>query len=459
LKKIKKIVLIAFHGAYDTSTPEGRANERARRIALTAVTAAMSKVLSMAIPLITVRITYSYLGEETYGLWSTVTSFFSLFTFADLGLGNGIQTRLSQASGLDDENLCKKIISSAYSMLVIVASALMVVFLFVYPFINWGAVMNAKTENAIALAGGVVLAIVASKLLCIPLTLVQRTQMALQEGYRSNLWQCAASALSLVLVYIVSGLDLGPLAMIWASSMIVVIVSALNMLVYYCFQRKDLCPKVKNIDKLLAGSLLKTGFAFLVLSILTTVGLSIDNFIVARACSLSEAATYSILYKVAYLISVTCTMLSTPMWAANGEAMARGELNWVKRNTKKMAMLSLVLSTLATVGVLVLSKPLFRLWIGEKFKFSIFLLLGMCVMQIVLSFISPYFMVLNASGIVKKQIVVFAIYTPISFGLKYILAKRYGVIAIPWVGVLLYCLIIILPIFVIVNNRMNKKID
>jgi O-antigen/teichoic acid export membrane protein len=259
LSKIKRIITIVVHGAYDTSTFEGRANERARRIALTAITAAIAKFLAMAIPLITVRITYSYLGGETYGLWNAVTAFFSLFAFADLGLGNGLQTRLSQASGLDDESLCKRLISSTYAMLVIVSSALMVAFLLLYPFINWAKVMNAQSEQAIILAGGVVLAIVASKLLSIPFSLVHRTQMALQEGYRSNLWQCVAYFLSLISVYIIAGLDLGPLVMIWASSFIVVIVSGLNMLVYFLFQRRQYKPAIKSANLKMSKSLCWTG--------------------------------------------------------------------------------------------------------------------------------------------------------------------------------------------------------
>lgn len=458
MNKVKKILIIALHGAYDTSTLEGRANERARRIAMTAVTAAIAKVLAMAIPLITVRITYSYLGAEIYGLWNAVTSFFALFAFADLGLGNGLQTRLSHASGLDDENLCKRLISSTYAILVIVAGTLMVAFLVVYPFINWGAVMNAKTEQATTLAGGVVFAIVASKLLSIPLSLVQRTQMALQEGYRSNLWQSVAYIFSLISVYMIAGLDLGPLAMIWTSSLIVVIISGLNMLVYFRLQRRVYKPAINFVNVKMSRSLLRTGSAFFVLSVLTTIGLALDNFIVARAISLSEAATYSILFKVTHMIGGITTMLSAPMWAANGEAFARGEIDWVKKNTRRMAILTLALSAVATSGILVLSKPVFKVWLGEEFSFSLILLLGMCLVQIALSFVSPYFMVLNAAGIVKKQIVVFAIYTPICLWLKYILAQTYGVIAIPWVGLILYCLIIILPVYIIANNTMNKRV-
>ena len=51
-------------------------------------------------------------------------------------------------------------------------------------------------------------------------------------------------------------------------------------------------------DLKIAKPLLKTGFAFFTLSILTTIGLALDNFILARAINLSEAGIYSILFGI-----------------------------------------------------------------------------------------------------------------------------------------------------------------
>src|SRR5690554_5068351 len=95
----KNTLTIAFHKPYDTSSEEGRSLERRRRIALTALTSTTLRVLQMAIPLITLKITFDYLNIEVYGLWSAVTTVFALFAFTDLGLGNGLQTKLSQANG------------------------------------------------------------------------------------------------------------------------------------------------------------------------------------------------------------------------------------------------------------------------------------------------------------------------------------------------------------------------
>ena len=445
MRKIKEYLKVIFHGHYDTSTPEGRSMERARNIALTAMSAMLAKVIAMITPLVTVRLTLSYMGEEIYGLWSAVSSFFALFAFADLGLGSGMQTELSRASALDDDGICKRLISTTYAILIGVATVLTAVFLIAFPFVDWSTVMNAQTERSMALAGGVVMAIVIPKLLNVPLALIQRTQVAMQEGYRNHLWQCSGNLLSLAFVILVTMLDLGVLTMVWASSMITVVVALVNMITYFGFRRRGLAPSLKCFDRTMGKKLLSTGIAFFVLSIFTSLSLSIDNFIVAQVTSLSDVTPYSILHKIAVLISVVSAMLSTPMWAANGEALRRGEVEWVRKSTKKIMIISFALSTAASLGIFLLLKPALYILTDGVVAPDYLLLLPMCLMQIAVSVTNPYFMILNAGRIVKFQIVTYVIYAAVSLPLKFVLGARFGAAALTWVGVISYFVILTVP--------------
>ena len=445
MKKIKQYIKLIFHGHYDTSTPEGRGLERSRNIALTAITAMLAKVMSMIIPLVTVRITLSYMGEEIYGLWSAVTSFFTLFAFADLGLGSGLQTELSKASALEDKSIAKRLVSSTYVMLSAVASFFIIVFLIAYPFVDWAKVINAETEKTIAIVGSVVMAIVIPKFLNIPLALIQRTQTAMQEGYRTNLWSCSANLLSLIFVIIIYYMDLGVLALIWASSMISVIVALVNMIVYFRFQRPELKPKFGMFDIAICKRMLSTGLQFFVLSIFTSLSLSIDNYIVAQTCSLAEVTPYSIMYKIVHLISVITVMLSTPLWAANGEAMQRGEYDWVKKATKKIVLISFAFSVASSLALFVLIKPALFIVTDGAVTADYSLLAAMCLMQIAVSITSPFFMTLNAAKIVKFQIYTYLVYALVSLPLKFVLGDMFGMVAITWVGFVSYVILLTIP--------------
>ncbi len=453
ISRILNIIKVVFHKPYDTSTADGRSKERARKIALTALAAAVSKVFATIIPLITVKLTLQYLGVELYGLWNAVTSFFAMFVFADLGLGNGVQTLLSRAYGYEDKEIQQKIIINAYIILSCIALFLIIAFLIIYPYVDWAELMNATDNTSKALVGGVILAIVIPKFLSIPLSLVQRVQLAYQEGYNSHWWQCGASVLSLVSIYAICKYDLGELFIIWSSTLIPVIVFILNSFFYYSRSDRKIYISGSLIDSTIAKQLFGTGMAFFVLSILTTLGLSIDTFLVAKLGSLQDAAPYSILYKIAHFISMICAMVSTPMWSANGEAMAKEEYDWVRRNTYRVSIISIGFSLFVSVVLVLFSDLLFGLWLGQNFVFSKFCLIGMAITQIILSGISPFFMVLNAAGIIKKQIIVFLAFTVISLVVKILVVPYCGINYIPWITDVCYVFCIV-PFVVHWSNKL-----
>ena len=457
LKRIKNQIQLLKHGVFDTSTPEGRDKERSRSIALTALTAMLAKCVAMITPLVTVRITLSYLGEETYGLWSTITTFFALFAYADLGLGSGLQTELSHATALEDSNVCRRLVSTTYTILSGVSFVLLAVFALAYPFVNWGGLVNAQTPEARELAGKVVIAILIPKIINIPMALIQRTQNAMQEGYRTNLWQLMGNLLSLMCVILISVCDGGKVLMMAASSSVVVIVATLNMVVYFVKQRPEIRPNFRLFDFQLGKSLLSTGIAFFVLSIFTSISLSIDNWVVAQTSSLVDVTPYSIMLKMANLVNVVATMLSTPLWAANGEALERGEVDWVKRKTRDISTTSALLSAVCSLGLIVMCKPALWLLTDNRVSADFIALTGMCILNVLISITSPYFMVLNSARVIPFQIVTYVIYAAISLPLKFLIGNTYGVNLIPWVGAISYFALLTIPTIIRSDIELRKR--
>lgn len=454
----KESLAIIFHKPFDTQTVEGRSLERRRRIALTSFTSLILKVLSMALPLITVRITYSYLGVEVYGLWSAVGTFFALFAFSDLGLANGLQTKLSRASGTNDIELCRKIISNTYTILWLVACVILVVFLSVYKFVDWANLMNAQSNETKSLAAIVVFILVLPKIFSIPIAIIQRTQYALQEGFRSNTWSIVSYIINLILVIIIAKYDLGKLCLLIVSSCLSLLVSALNMIVYFHLQRPEYRFSFKLFEKNMAKDLLSLGIFFCILSITRAIGLSMDTFIVAKTCSLEDAAPYSVIYRLTSIMAGVVGVLTEPLWGANGEAMARGDYDWVRNNTRRTSFIVGGGTILLSLFLVLFSKIIFRIWMGSDFVFSFSSLIWMCVLQIIVAFIGPYFMVMNACGKVKIQILIFGIYTLFAFGLKFYLSSIIGIWAIPMVGAVLYGCIVFPWIYKYSKNLLKNAI-
>lgn len=452
MEKLLKILHLKKNNISDI---EDHTLERDRKIFLTIISGILAQGLSNSIPLITTKFSLNYLGVEIYGLWMAITSFFSFFVFADLGLGNGLQTELSRAVGKDDNLIIRKLISSAFFLLIGVSLILIAVFILIYPYINWDSVMNVKVENMINLSGKIIVLIVLSKLFSIPLGLIQRIQNAIQEGYKSNLWSCISIFITLLVILFIIFFDFGKLNLIGFSAFIPVLVLLLNIIVFFFLEKKELIPKFKYFDKKIAVQLLNTGIAFFFLSILTSISLSMDTYIVAKNGTFSETSVYSITFKLIFLIRVISNMISTPLWAANGEALERGEYAWVGKKAFQMALLSLFLSVGASIFLFIVINPLL-LWINKELSVSFLILGGMCLLQIAIAVINPYFMILNAERKIKCQIFIFLLYSLISLILKFYFSKVYSITVIPWIGAVSYILIVVPYIFFKAKNIVTK---
>lgn len=439
------------------NTEEGRNNERLRRMSWTSIAALFAQGLQMLIPLITVRITLAYMGEEIYALWTTVNSLFSLMMYADMGLGNGLQTKLSQETGRSKTEFRGKIIvSSTYAVLCIISFILAVIFAFSFAVVDWPKVVGVQNPDLYSLTVSIVLAIIIPKIISIPLSLVRRCQNAMQDGYVGYFWQGVSSILSLLSIYIVIGLDLGPAAVIFISSCIPVVIYVFNSFSYYK-KKSEIAPNWRYIETKESKAMLKIGIGFFVLSLLNAISLNMDNYIVAHARTLTEVTPYSIALRATQLLNVACTVLSAPLWAANGEALARGDVAWIKKTTKKMSFLSVLIVFFASIVLLTAGPYLFDLWVGYDIQINRTLLLGLLLMQLCFAFISPYFMVLNASGRVKIQIVVFGILAPMGSAVKFFVCKYFGTIAMNYCAVVLYFCIVLIPIYISVKKQLRNE--
>ena len=101
--------------------------------------------ISIAISLIYVPLLLNYLSQEKYGIWLTLSSILSWFSFFNIGLGYGMRNKLTEANANGDKILGQKYVSTTYATLICIFSAVLLVFHVINPFVNWNTVLNTKT--------------------------------------------------------------------------------------------------------------------------------------------------------------------------------------------------------------------------------------------------------------------------------------------------------------------------
>jgi len=136
--------------------------------------------------------------------------------------------------------------------------------------------------------------------------------------------------------------------------------------------------------------------------------------------------------------------IRTSLFVLAGEiALARGDLGWVRRTTRRMTLFSVSAVLLPAVGLVLVGGRLVDTWFGVPAGADPWLLGGLALWMVALAAVSPRAMVQNAAGVVRPQLLGVSLYLVLSVGAKWYGATRYGVVAVPYLSVVGYVLTVV----------------
>ena len=435
---------------FDLATPEGRAAERHRRVALTAAASALAKVVSVGTALISVPLTLHYLGVERFGVWMTISSLIAMLAFADFGIANGVLSAVAEAHGRNDRAALQRIVSSGFFMLTAIAAGLLVLFAVAYAHVSWHAVFNVQSELARAEAGPALAVFVACFACAIPLAVVQRVQMGLQQGFLASLWQCIGSLCALGGVLLAIRLQGGLPWLVLALGGAPLLAGLLNSLHFYLRSRPDLRPRLALFGAADAKRLARSGALFFVLQVTVAVAYTSDSIVIAQLLGASAVAEYAVPEKLFGLITLAMSMVLAPLWPAYGEAIARRDSAWVQQTLKRSLVTALGLSIVAAVGLLFMAPALLRLWVGAAIEPPLGLLAALAVWKVVEAGGNALAMFLNGAHVIGMQVAVALATAIAAIGLKVLLIPHWGISGAVWATVIAYVMMAALPYAVLV---------
>lgn len=453
LIKLKRIFKFTSH---DLSTPQGKSDERYRRIILTGGSAAIVKIFSVIINLITIPLTVNYLGAERYGLWMTISSILALMSFADLGLGNGLLNAISRANGKGSIVEARIAVSSTFFMLLGISILLLLTFITVYSFISWDRVFNVVTPIAIAESGPTMMVLIFSFLINMPLGVIQRIQNGYQEGYKNQIWLIAGSLLSffglLISIYFEAGLPW----LVLSFSCGQIISTIANGLYMFSRKRKEIAPKFSFFEFNVSKKLIKMGLVFFTLGLFTLIGNSSDNIILAHTLGAKSVAGYEIVKKI-FMVSMLTQFVIEPLWPAFGEAIEKGDYSWAKKTLTKALLYSLCISSIITLPLMLFGRQIISFWLGEEFIPSWSLLIGFYFFTFLANYGGVISAFLNSGELIAKQTIMIGLGATASIILKFYLATLMGPAGIIWATIIGYSLFYVWPSYNLAFSYFKKN--
>jgi O-antigen/teichoic acid export membrane protein len=433
-----------------------RGAERNRRVALAGVTAAAARVVQIGASLITVPLALRYLGTERFGLWMTISSVLLMAGFADFGLGNGLLNAVAKAHGKDDIEGIKKAISSGFASLCCIAGVILILFLSIYRFVSWADLFRVTSPTARLEAGPTLMTFAICFALNLPSGAIQRTQLALQEGFLTDLWQLLGSVMTLLSLLLGIWLRVGLPVLVLAIAGAPVLATALNGIFFFGIRRPDLRPRWRLASLQTVKQIMSVGVLFFVLQVVGSLAFSADGFVVARTTGAVNVPEYVIPQRMFSLITMAITMFLTPLWPAYAEAKSRGDGAWVKHTLYKSMTIALSISGVAAVGLLIVSRGLIHWWAGPTINPPMVLLAGLAVWTVMDSCGNALAAFLNGSGFLRPQIFVAATFGISCIAAKVYLARRFGSEGLPWATIFTWGLINFIPLMLYARSKLQQ---
>ncbi len=429
---------------------------RYRRAALTGATASIGKIVSLATSILTVRLTFQYLGAERYGMWMTISSFVMMLAFADLGMSNGLVNLVAEALGREDRQIARRAASSAFWMLSGLAAVFALATIAAYPFIKADRLFNVHSALAMQEAGPALLAFVLCFILNLPLGTVRGTQTGMQNAWHSNLWNILGTVLSLVVLLAAIHSHAGLPVLVLCLSGPPVVATFFNGVELFGRSNRDLLPAPSAFSSEIARRLLRMGAMFFLLQLSFSIGLQTDNIIIAQILGAKAVAEYAVPARLFNMILGFLVMVSGAMSPAYTDALARRDGPWIRRGFLRVTIGSTAVTIAAVVFLIFFGNRILDLWVGPQIHGSLALMAAFAVQSVLYAYLQPISFFLNGISRFKEQVISGLLMAAVNLGLSIFLVRTYGIIGAVLGTILALLLVQVVPLSIVVRRELHR---
>lgn len=442
---------------FDTTTTEGRTQERYRLAARASVANALSRICALLVMVLSVSLTVPYLGAERFGVWMTIASFTSMLIFLDLGVGNGLTNRVAQVAALGDAAALRATIGGGLVLLFLIACAASAGLALVAYWLPWHRLIKVQAAglHAEMLDAVMLFAVMFGPMLFA--TGVQRVFAGLQQAGVSHAVVAACWLLSLPLLFWAASVEASiPVLLLVTLGMQAL--AALPLLLLLA--RRGLLHSLGLWAAMRAESriLLTSSLVFFVLQFGVMVTWGADSIILASVLGAGEVAIYSVAYRLFQLVSQPLSVVNGPLWGAYADAHARNDVGFIRSTLIKSLSMTAAFGGMGVLAVTVAGPWIVEVWLSGKISVPLHILAIFAVWTFFECLGTAFAMFLNGCGIVKAQIVTVAVLTLTAIPAKLFFAAQYGLAGMVMSYAILYVTALVTMYGVLFRSRLLQKL-
>lgn len=328
---------------------------------------AFCKTFSIILSYLYVPLAITYLGNEKYGIWVVFLNIFSWIGSFDLGIGNGLRNKLTEALSMKDREESKRLISSSYAFMCIFFLFILVISVIAAVFIDWNNLLN--TKHYYSELKYVILICLISVSVNFVLSLCNSVLYALQESHIISFAYLLGQAFSFTMLYIFSKFSLGNLMVVSLIECFSLLGTNLITSIVLYSRSEIVRPSINSVNLKTGKELTLLGFKFFIVQVCALVLFSTDNLIISNLYGAEEVTPYSVVIKMYSAVIVAHSSLIIPFWSASTKAKTEND---VKKLIKMIKIMFYLLIPFIIVSLLltIFFVPIEKFWLHRDLLFQ-----------------------------------------------------------------------------------------
>lgn len=412
----------------------------------------LCKPASMLITFFYTPVLLNYLGEESYGIWSTILSVINWINYFDVGIGNGLRNMLAKHIDKGEKDEASHAVSTGYVALSMISGLVFLIGSILILLVDVNLIFNSNINIRPVLLVSFA-CICLNFILALSKVQLYATHQAEKVGFMTVMMQ----GINLFGVLLLSLFSEGNMLAV------AIVIGCSGIFVNAWFSKgvwkrhKYLIPSLKKYQPEKLKEICDIGVKFFIVQMAALVLYSTDNMIITQLFGPAYVTPYHTSYTAFGLVNGLFGAMLAPLWSKYTVALQNNDYTWIKNTIFSLNKTLPLIGLILVMGVVVF-KPLSVIWLQKNLEYEPGLILGMAIYYFLVVWGHIYATALNGMGRIDLQMY-FGVGTAIlNIPLSIVLGKYVG---LGTTGVLLATIIcmLITNIFVIIDTHkfINKQ--
>lgn len=365
--------------------------------------------------IITMPLLLEYLGENTFGLYISLQTFF-LWLLFDNGISEAIKNELVSLSSTTNSTKIQSLVSTSFVLLLLFSSLLVLIFFFFYYYL-----FSHESISFFTLI--ITLSII---WVYIPIRIVREICTGLQKGYVYSNFLNVAAFLNLLAIIIGVKMELD------INYFIIVNVLSFFLANLFCyiyvglFISRFYVPKIISFKLKTAKVILPSSINFFLVGVFLMVINNIDLVFVNYLFGSEVTASFSFAFKLIVYAATFASFFSYPMWPAITESINERDNAWKKRAVNRLLLYSLIYTLFTALFLAVFGSKIIALWTSNILDIPFLLIFYLSLYLVIKVITNVIATILKAYGEIEKQIFPTFLEALLHICFCFLLAKYFG---------------------------------